>query len=87
VVNLQTEENRMKKTAIITVAATAFLALSGCQSFSAVNHSQSQGTFTAPSYLGRELPGPFIANRDKANQDDTHNLRGFRNFGRRHHSF
>jgi len=77
----------MKKTALIAVAATAFVALTGCQSFSGVKHSQSQGTFTAFTYQGRELPEPFIANRDKANQEDTHNLRGFRNFGRRHYSF
>jgi len=77
----------MRNTAIIAVFATAFIALSGCQSFSGVKHSQNQGTFTAPSYLGRELPGPFIANRTKVNKDDTHNLRGFRNFGRRHLSF
>ena len=76
----------MKKTATIALIAASLAALSGCQSFSATKHSQSQGTFTGPSYLGRELPGPFIANHDQV-KDDTHNLRGFRNFGKRHYSF
>ncbi len=74
----------MKKTAIIAVVATALVALSGCQNFSAVKHSQNQGTFTAATVQGRELPPPFIANRDIGNETTTHNLRGFRNFGRRH---
>ncbi len=77
----------MKKITIFAVVATSLVVLSGCQSFSPAKHSQNQGTFTAPTYYGRELPGPFIANRKKVNQEDTHNLRGFRNFGRRHWQF